>query len=206
MPKQFNIPDEIIGQVTKGDLPVSTYSDYLAPLHDKHVIGINNAYMLGHWLDALFFGDCGWYLVHRLALAEWPKLKITCCNRFANKPKEQSEGIKYLPKSSNYRFGICPDPRQVSWNSNSGAAAISLARHFGVKRIVLLGFDMNQEGPRTHWHKGHGSKKPPPFVRHLRGFSTIAQHAKEMGLEIINASPDSAIEDFPKVALKDVLS
>ena len=205
MPRQFGIPEEIIAQVNAGTISPAAYSPYLAALHTRHVIGINNAYQLGHWLDVIFFGDCGWYLIHRLVLAEWPNLKITCCPRFEKKPIEQSEGIKYLRKDSKHRVGISDNPSAVSWNGNSGAAAISLAAHFGVRRIVLLGMDMTSENKTTHWHQGHGNKKPPPYQRHLRGFPTIAEDAKRRGLEILNASPTSIIQEFPKVEIKEVL-
>lgn len=206
LPRQFGVPDALIKAVQTGSAKLSSYSEYLEPIHKKHVIGINNMYQMGNWLDVCFFGDCGWYLVHRLALANWPNLKVTCCNRFANKPREKSEGIKYLQKCTARRFGISEKKHSVSWNSNSGAAAISLAAHFGVRRIVLLGFDMCL-GPdgETHCHKGHGNKKSPPFARHLRGFPLIAEHAAAMGIEILNASPTSAIGEFPKVSLKEVL-
>ena len=44
-----------------------------------------------------------------------------------------------------------------------------------------------------------------PFHRHLRGFPQIAKDAKQMGVEILNASPDSAIECFRKVTVKELL-
>lgn len=206
MPRQFGVPEDIIAKVTSGEARPSAYSSCLSPIHDRHVIGVNNAYMLGTWLDAVFFGDCAWYNVHRLKLAEWPNLKVTCCNRFENRPPQSMEGIKYLKKDSGHRQGISRDRRKVSWNSNSGAAAISLACHFGVRRIILLGFDMNLGwGGASHWHRGHGNKRQP-FKKHLRGFPTIADDARALGVEILNANPRSAIDAFPKVELKEVLN
>lgn len=205
MPRQFDIPQEIISKVQSRELPPSAYSPHLSPIHHEHVIGINNAYMLGDWQDAVFFGDCAWYNIHRLKLAQFRNLKVTCCPRFENKGQGAMEGVKYLKKDSSHRHGITGNRSRVSWNSNSGAAAISLARHFGVRRIVLLGFDMNLgAGGASHWHRGHGNKRQP-FRKHLEGFPQIAEDAREMGIEILNCSPDSAIEVFPKVALKDVL-
>lgn len=210
MPRQFDVPEETIRQVMNRKLPPSTYSPYLSPIHGKHVIAVNNAYQIGSWIDVVFFGDCSWYLVHRKKLAEFPGLKVTCCTRFTKKPREKSEGIKYLAKDASHRLGISSDKSKISWNSNSGAAAISLAVHFGVKRIILLGFDMRlDQGKISHWHGSHGKpgekRKPPPFNRHLRGFPAIAQEAESMGVEIINTSLKSAILNFPKTAIKDLL-
>lgn len=209
IPKQFGVPDTVIKSVTTGGSP-SQYSPYLSAIHKKHLIGINNAYKLGDWIDVHFFGDSGWFLNHRHMLINLTCLKVTCCTRFGHRSKEESEGIRYLSRDPNKPFGINDNPSKVCWNNNSGAAAISLAAHFGVKRIVLLGFDMSMDGIYvSHWFGSHnlGNKRPkaPPFTRHLKGFSAIAEDAKRMGIEIINASPTSAITQFPKVSVKDLL-
>ena len=212
LPRVFGVPEDIIRNVMVGG-DASAYSQYLAPLHDKHVIGVNNTYKIGTWMDALFFGDCGWYLVHKPALLLFPKLKITCCDRFANKPVESCEGIKYLAKDRKKQRGISDNPSTVAWNSNSGAAAISLAAHFGVRRIVLLGFDMALDSRNmSHWHGSHNPtaavvrrRKLPPFARHMKGFADIAEDALHRGIEILNCSPISAITEFKKVELKELL-
>jgi hypothetical protein len=202
---QFNIPQELVEQVKENKTMAHLYSPYMKALHNKHIIGVNNAFMLGDWVDCCFFGDCAWYLVYRLNLAKFVGLKVTCCPRFAEKPEKRCEGVKYLAKDSK-RYGITDNLSGVSWNHNSGAAAISLAVHFGVKRIILLGFDMCLNDEKvSHWHGTHGNKKPPPFPRHLKGFPAIADDASKLGVEILNASLTSAIEVFTKRPIKDLL-
>lgn len=210
MPRQFEVPEEIIQRVMNKEEKPNAYSPYLSPIHSKHIIAVNNAYQIGSWIDVVFFGDCAWYKTHRQVLANFPSLKVTSCDRFANKPKEKSEGIKYLGRDKNHKNGISSDKSKVSWNNNSGAAAINLAVHFGVKRIILLGFDMClDKGKVSHWHGNHAKPgeriKPPPFKRHLVGFPMIAQDAKNMGVKIINASPNSAINVFSKANVKELL-
>jgi hypothetical protein len=205
MPRQFGVPEDTIQKVMTREVGYDAYSPYLAKIHDKHIIGINNAYWLGPWVDVLFFGDCPWYVKHRLALAEFPGLKVSCCPRFANSPKS-IEGIKGLRRNPDRRLGITPNKRKLSWNGNSGAAAINLAVHFGAKRIALLGFDMRPgKDGKTHSHSLHGVTKPKTFERHLRGFPQIAEDAKALGVEIINASPDSAVDVFPRVSVEELL-
>jgi hypothetical protein len=123
-----------------------------------------------------------------------------------------SQRIHYLGHDSIKGYGISNNPKKVAWNVNSGAAAISLARHFGVRKIILVGFDMSIDNRRnSHWHGAHGmgskngKKWIPPFPRHLKGFEYIAKDAQELGIEIINASPDSAIKELPKVAVSELL-
>lgn len=210
--KVFGIPDDVVKKVASGEYPSHIYSDFLSVLHAEHVIGINNAYQIGDWIDAMFFGDSTWYLVHRLRLAKFPGLKLTCCPRFDKRKKGDTDGIKYVPKDPGKRHGIHTDRHHVAWNSNSGAASISIANHFGVKQILLLGFDMNidKKTSYSHWHGSHSRdiqnrRKKPAFGRHLKGFPEIAEDARRIGIEILNVSPTSSIDVFPKVKLSDVL-
>ena len=137
---QFEVPEDIIQGVLCKSLPMSAYSPFLSPIHGKHVIGVNVAFMLGNWVDIVFFGDAGFYLAHKKQLAEFPKLKITSNAIVLNKHK--SFDVKLVPKDGNHPEGISPRANRVSWNSNSGGASISLAVQLGAKRIYLLGFDM----------------------------------------------------------------
>jgi hypothetical protein len=213
MPRQFGIPEEIIHDVMSWKIRPSAYSDHMTLLHDKHVIGINNTYQIGTWLDMLFFGDSSWYLVHRQALAKWPGIKVSCSPRFAHRQGKDMEGVRYTPKDKKKRHGISTTPDCVSWNGNSGAAAISLAVHLGVKRIALLGFDMDLDSTKmSHWHGAHNKpttilkKKTPPFTRHIMGFGPIAEDAQRLGVEILNISSNSKITQFKKVTLDEVLA
>lgn len=203
--KQFDIPDSLVRQVINKTLSPSVYSPYLQKLHSKHVIGINVAYMIGNWIDIVFFGDVPFFLEHRDRLLKFPGLKISCHNCVAN-----HNWVKYVPRNKRME-GISTDSSFVCWNYNSGAASISIAANLGAKRIFLLGFDMKlDESHHQHWHDVYnrlGSNKPntPPFVTHLRGFPQIAKDAKARGIEIYNCNPDSAITVFPKCNVKDIL-
>lgn len=208
---EFEIPEDIIKTVMAKSKWPSEYSPYLKAIHDKHIIGVNNAYQIGNWIDVLFFGDCSWYNVHRSALIDFPGLKLTCCNRFESKAYDKTNRIKYLQRDKTHKRGISNDKSKVSWNNNSGAASISVAAHLGVKKIILLGFDMTMDknSKYSHFHGSHRKPsdiiKSPPFQRHLKGFPAIAEDAKNMGIEIINASPKSEIDLFPRMSIKELL-
>ena len=202
--KQFNIPDEIVKRVLNGESP-SIYSPYLSRLHDKHVIGINKAYMIGDWMDFIFFGDTNFHLQNKAGLAKYPGQVVTCCSNVIH----GQNGYKRLQRDKANTHGISTRKGHVSWNCNSGAAAISLAVHLGVKRIILIGFDMALDNGNQHWHKLYGKTRAErqvqrTFDRHLRGFPRIAKDARKLGVEILNANPDSKIDSFSKVNLMDV--
>lgn len=207
MPYQFDVPDSIIQDVCTGRAFPPAYSPFLKQIHKQHVIGVNNTYQIGAWIDAVFFGDSGWHLVHRQKFAQWPGLKITCAPKFGNRKKARMEGIKFVQKDTKHTKGISFNKNMVSWNGNSGAASISLAVHFGAVKIFLLGFDM-MSSKYTHWHGGHSSGKARKrsYLRHLKGFPQIALDAATMGVKIYNVNMDSKIEDFPKITLQEALS
>ena len=54
---QFGIPNDVVEKVRKQELPPSVYSSYMKDIHNCHVIGINVAYLIGTWIDMVFFGD-----------------------------------------------------------------------------------------------------------------------------------------------------
>jgi len=210
--KQFEIPEDIVQRVLSEELPPSTYSPYLASIHDKHVIGVNSAYLIGDWIDMVFFGDKGWWLSNRTRLAEFPGLKVSCHPKVGSS-EFVTERIKFVGKDRSHTKGLSSSPNLISWNLNSGAAAINIAANTGAKRIILLGFDMRLgENNKQHWHGLYGSAKRAninprklPFNRHLRGFPTIAEDAKKRDIEILNACPNSKIDCFRKVTVKEVL-
>jgi hypothetical protein len=219
VPKQFDIPDSVVNDVINGISPPSAYSPFMSAIHDKHVIGINVSYLIGTWIDMVFWCDLKFFNPHKERLSNWPGLKVTC-----HGSGEKVPWVKYLPNDRRHPFGISLDPYKVSWNGNSGSAAISIAANAGAKRIILLGFDMNySEAERRHWHNLYASREirgPKKkqvqkkvlfpymfsFKKHLKGFPLIAKDAKERGIEIINLSPTSAITEFPKYTVKEFLS
>lgn len=118
-------------------------------------------------------------------------LRCHCVDRLEGKP-----GFLRLIRGR-IMEGIDTTPGRVAWNRNSGASAINLAWHLGASKVVLYGFDMRDVDGESHWHNDHQSKKPSPHARFLRCFPAIKRDAERLGIEIINASPGSAIKEFP---------
>lgn len=206
--QQFQIPSDIVKKVLNGTFPISTYSPFLEPIHNKHVIGINAAFEIGDWMDMVFFGDGKYFLSVQEKLAAFPKLKVSCAPVCRN-----LHWVKYLDRDGSRKHGITNDPTKVSWNDNSGAAAISVAAHAGAKRIFLLGFDMKMTSGEKHWHRSYTKGKPlnkpanapVPFAMHLAGFPNIKLDAEKRGIEIYNVCPDSALTVFPRITLQEAL-
>ena len=211
--EQFQVPVSIYNRVANGE-PESLIAPYLSPLEGQRVIGTNRAAFLGV-ADVMYFRDCAFYDDYGYEgriVQEFKGLRFTSCIK-----KPVGRGIVPLKKGKTVK-GLDSRPDHVCWNYDAGAAAINLAYHLGATKVLLLGYDM-MPGPNgeTHWHGGYvkkGNNRPvgQPFERfmghHSKGEGTydrIARDAEQLGLEIINANPNSNLGAFPKVRLEDLL-
>ena len=84
---------------------------------------------------------------------------------------------------------------------------MSLAEHFGARRIVLIGYD-SQYAPdgKRHWHgdhpKGLGNAVSMPKWK-----AQFQEMAGKLGhCEIINASRATALPFWPRMSLAEALS
>ena len=96
----------------------------------------------------------------------------------------------------------------VRTGRNSGYQCINLAFHLGVSRIVLLGYDMRCDNSgRSHWFGDHPHPTKSTVYQQVmvKHFETLVKPLKARGVEVINCTPGSAIECFPKVPLADLL-
>ncbi len=131
------------------------------------------------------------------------------------------EGLKYTQDDSvvfpTVRHIESVDKPGLSFNraiihqgANGGYQAINLAVHFGVTRIILLGYDM-QNGPdgQRHHHPDHpanmNNPSPSNYERWMVMFETLGPDLSRAGVDIVNCSLDTALECFPKARLEDVL-
>lgn len=191
----------------------------LSPIHDKPVLGINNAFMLGHWVDVTFFGDIAWWHLNFAELCRHPNLIVTCNATDIFKAMTRVKQVR-----KNNRNGLSwKGKNEVCWNNSSGAAGINLAILFGATKIVLLGFDMKRDEENGlhqghNWHDKHDRKKagpPLPTIyrdRFLPAMDTLKKGIQEMNdsgghrkVIVVNATPDTVMDTFPKVALEDVV-
>ena len=216
MPRLFGVPEKLIKKVCDQQEPASVYSDYYKPLHDRHVIGINNAYKLGSWIDFLLFVDGSWFQAHLKGLERVKSVKVSCCNKFEESQYKQGLHVKYAARDQSKKYGLSDAKRKLVWNGNGGGAAIDLAVHLGALNIVLFGLDMKSgqiSGKEvSHWHGAHYEKfkdpqmiKRPNYNKHLQCFKPIKRDAKAKCVRIYNCSPDSAIDCFEKVSLEEAL-
>ncbi|HEY4437671.1 MAG TPA: hypothetical protein VGN40_16090 [Lelliottia sp.] len=90
---------------------------------------------------------------------------------------------------------------------NSGQRAIQLAVHLGAERVILLGYDCTLANG-AHWHGRHPVTMHNPVPREVErwhtDFSTLAGLLP--GVEIINASRETALTCFTRLSLEAALN
>ena len=189
------------------------------PLHGQHVIGCNDAYSLGPWVDVCLFGDWGWWVIHGVdrvvhdgkkrdhdGLLRFPGLIVS-----NTPPKNMPKIIHTCPRVLPMRRqaeGIPMRRDVLTWYDNCGAAAIHLALLFGATRVVLLGFDMKRGNGRQNWHRAIKPEAPPSrndhhVMKHARLERAVAA-SRYKDVKILNANPDSACDAWPKVNWEEV--
>lgn len=112
-------------------------------------------------------------------------------------------GIKNMADLSGY------DDRPGYIRSGKGSCyqTMNLLGHLGVKRILLLGIDMKfaPDGRQHHYSEPPRGLAISAIERMRTFFDSIAGHLEARGIEVINCSPDSAVEAFPKARIYEVL-
>ena len=170
----------------------------LEKLRGQRTIAVNQAYKVAPWADALFYGDAEWSRYNWDGLCTFAGLKVTTVREDLGKPAiHVVERIMGTP-------GICLAAHRLAWNLSSGACAMNLAYHFGVRRIILLGFDMHRERG-DNWHKDYDSQpyhaRPTAqsYRKYLTAFPHIAADLARMKVDVVNATPGSKITAWPTV-------
>ena len=202
---------------------------------DWRRIACNNAYTIDPDADVLVWGDRRWYQWNRYELHKhtgpykitWQDVDTTSGIKFhilkhADQPPtlrqhleelSRYEGTSEVPRLMNLvlqfsKFLLAEDPGTISATS-TGQGAINAAYHFGVSRIVLLGFDMyaakERDGKWRHnWHGLH--KRETDFSRYKSGFApaiwAMATILRAKGIEVINSTHKSQLPGVPIMELE----
>ena len=91
---------------------------------------------------------------------------------------------------------------KIHFGNNSGYQAINLAYLLGAKSIILVGYDMKRIAGKLHffgehpYHKPHQSPTNEVMQRWCRNFIQLAADLKQEGVEVYNATRDTALTAF----------
>lgn len=164
----------------------------------------NTTFRLVPWTNVVYAADSPWWAAH---LSEVERLspsaeRWTCSLQAARLFK-----LNYVRPER--KPGLSRDASCVHTGTNSGYQAINLAFHLGARRIVLLGYDMQRTGGRSHWHGDHvgkGLHNGMNFELALQAIPRLAIDLQSEGVEVVNCSRQTAIKSFRRAAIREVLA
>ncbi len=163
------------------------------------VIAVNDNWRRSLGADVLYACDDRWWDKYHaeITTSEFGGELWTQDNKAA-----QRYGLRHVRGEAASGLGR----RVVHHGNNSGYQAINLAYLWGVRRVVLLGMDMQIIDGKRHWFGDHprGLNKPSPYKEWVKKFDQLSIDLLHEGVEVINCSPVSALTCFPVVAIADV--
>lgn len=167
------------------------------------IIAVNRAVEWAPWADVWYFCDYRFSQWHAKAIADWPRELWTLENR-----RLRNDRWPHLRCLKNFGDGgpMQCGPGVVNYR-NGGAQAIQLAHKRGARLIVLLGFDMKPgAGGRRQFHDPHPIADAPIVYETvmLPRMAELAESLASRGATVINATPLSALQCFPKCDIESV--
>lgn len=181
-------------------------------------IAVNDAYLWADFADVLYAADSQWWDWQARGLPK-PLLGLTggevraryltfagqrCSIEYAGNNITDAAVHILRNKKTNYQeLSLDPCYLATAQGKNSGFQAINLAVLAGAKRVILLGID----GRPGHFHGGHPRPTPEHFYEAMRkAFSAAEKAILDAGVSVVNCSPGSAVDSFPKQALEAALA
>lgn len=173
-------------------------------LEGRRVIATNEAFSLCPSADALVFVDVAWWQrrVHDIREV-WRGGVIIGRGPYGRMYKSSGEVVNVA-----YRSGMVwsEDPRLLG-GKNSGLAAMNAAYLMGADRVFLLGFDCRNVGGRNNYHHLHddasqrnvGNRYLNLFIPE---FIQAAKKIEQLGWEVWNLTPGSALKCFPERSIE----
>lgn len=183
-------------------------------------IAVNDAYLLAMWADVHYAADSHWHKWHTEGIARagftaqqvashWANFQGQKCSIESSGGNIQDHSVHMLRNKTfpNHSLGLSTDPRALVTGRNSGFQALNLAILAGAKRILLIGFDGKPASDgKAHWFGDHPRPTPQAaYPLYRQAMSAAEQAIEAAGVQVINCSPGSAIDSWPKHRLENML-
>lgn len=166
------------------------------------VIAVSNTYERAPWADALYSCDAPW----------WAHYKPDFAGQKWSQTRDASNfGARRVIGKSGNRLSF--DPAHINNGLHSGFQALNLAVLFGAAKIILLGFDVQATGDRSHWHEDHptgdGLRLSNPDAEKYESWrgvlDGVADQLSDAGIEVINASRETALTAYRRMPIEEAL-
>ncbi len=165
-------------------------------------IVVNNMWAAIPTADLLYAADGKWWRSVEAPTAEqFQGLRVTPAR---DVPGSHRVGVEHVTNNV-----FSDDPRWISNGRNSGFQAIGLARHLGVRRIILVGFDMKPgNDKRLHSHPDHATLHNPTAQEMGTWRGAFANGAASLKghVDVVNCSPGTALTCFERGLLIEAIA
>lgn len=180
----------------------------LSILRDRiHVVVVNESYRLCPWAEILYSCDSTWWRLREHDLKKFGGLKIS----FENADVQLDLKKIQIKKEKGDKWSnemLFSEPGVVGSGGNSGFQLTNIVAQKGATGIALLGVDMRADGG-LHWHGRHPNQLRNPHEVQLEEWRKIFDKAafrlKDKGVDVVNCSSTSALENYPKMTINDML-
>lgn len=165
------------------------------------VVAINAAIRLAPWADVRFAHHAAdWCRPEDAAILEGFRGL-----RFAIEERAARYGADVLSMSGPDGLEL-ENRAAVRHGKCSGYQTINVAVHLGARRIVLVGYDCKRSAAGAlHWYECRGTAGASDFAIWSRHYATLPPVLKAIGVDVLNASRDTAITAFPRISLENAL-
>lgn len=159
------------------------------------IYAVKECHHMAPWADVLYAADADW----------WDRFEGVKEFKGERWTVDQAAATKHGLHFINYKPACVwsTDPAYLATGGNSGFQAVNLAVLQGAERVILLGYDMGHAAQKHWWETKHPREsRHSDYAEWLKRFAAAAPL---IPVPVLNASRQSAIECFPRVALEDVL-
>lgn len=168
------------------------------------LIAVNDAYRLAPFADLCYFADARWWRWHK-DRPEFQAFAGQKCSIFGTGNEIDDPEVFMLRIGGTH--GLSDNPEELRTGRTSGYQAINIATLGGSTRILLLAYDgkFARDG-KSHWFGDHPVRSDEntnaTLAKNLRG---LVEPLAQRGVTVINCSPDSAVDCFPRMDLDAAL-
>jgi hypothetical protein len=163
-------------------------------------IAVNDAWQIAPKADVLYASDDSWWRFHRV-VPEFDGFRVGCFQCY------RMPGVINLEVTGQPGYD-----ERLGWlrtGNSSGYAATHLAAQLGARKIVLVGFDLQPVKGRHHFFGEHdpgmGHRQKSDYAQWCALFAGLGKELTARGIEVVNATPGSALKCVPAVRLEDVV-
>lgn len=150
------------------------------------------------WADMLYGADAVWWRYHAAQALKFEGWKVTAS-------QNEFRAVHYLRPTG--LEGYDPTPGCIRTGGNSAYQAAHIAVQAGATRLLLCGLDLHANAG-AHHHGEHPpalrTTTPQSFARMRERWGTLARPLRELGIEVFNCSPGSALTCFPQARAEEV--